>query len=189
MCETVVLTRLLTHSSASNLETIPGMCTRAHRQSLAGCSYGDLTVHLADGWTGLAEDVRVHLVNRAAPKQRAQLLVSRNGRCEGGAFARMTQRISSPHPSMASLTRRPQQDWRCHIQALVFIHWNLSSWHNNPIQRGASQTVGLMGQSCLHQQMEELPDPSTHLHLPFVTRDAELPPDLLDHFGLNSKKF
>lgn len=62
------------------------MCTWAHRQSLAGCSYGDLTVHLADGWTGLAEDVRVHLVNRAAPKQRAQLRVSRNGRCEGGAF-------------------------------------------------------------------------------------------------------
>lgn len=77
-------------NSTAALEAIPGLSTWAHQQSLPGCTYWDLTVYLADGQTGLAEDVRVDLINRAAPRQRVQLLVFRNGMSEGDAFCTKT---------------------------------------------------------------------------------------------------
>lgn len=74
------------HTSAeSMLSTITGLDLR----SFTLCPYEDLTLYLADGQTGLSEDVRVYLINRAAPRQRAQLLVyHENSRSKYRLFTR-----------------------------------------------------------------------------------------------------
>lgn len=78
-----------------------------------------MTVYLADGQTGLAEDVRVHLIKRAAPRQRAQLLVFRSGMCEGGAFCTRDAEDFFLTPKYGFIDRKPQKHLRRHVQALV----------------------------------------------------------------------